>query len=155
MSFIPLRSLLSDPGSIAFGTFRPSNQISAFSSFQPTNHFLHFHFSTYKSDFLQLAFFNLQIKFLAFIIDRPFKPDFCVFSISGLQIKFLAFIIFLLSDQISCIQQLSFIYFSCIKTFPFFQFCRNAALAHNYIDATASIGPSLCSVTDGHHFLSN
>ena len=28
-------------------------------------------------------------------------------------------------------------------------------LATSCIDATVSIGPSLCSVTDGHHFLSN
>ena len=27
--------------------------------------------------------------------------------------------------------------------------------AHSVLDAIVSIGPSLCSVTDGHHFLSN
>ena len=31
------------------------------------------------------------------------------------------------------------IYFSCIKTFPFFQICRNAALAHN-----SNVPPHMC-----------
>ena len=37
----------------------------------------------------------------------------------------------------------------------FYTFPENLKMLSSVLDATVSIGPSLCSVIDGHHFLLN